>query len=196
MNDIELGMSDSFRGLATEMDSDADAPALTAARCGARWYAAYTCANHEKKVSRQFSARMVDHYLPVYRSVRRWKDRKVNLEIPLFPGYVFVRMALHDRMDVLKVPGVASLVSFDGTPAALPDDEIARLRAALSGSWRAIPHPYLAVGRRVSFRSGPMKGFTGILLRRKKGARIVVSVESIQRSVAVEVDEADLAAAL
>jgi transcription antitermination factor NusG len=180
---------------ASERNLALTAGVVSLADSDVRWYAAYTKANHEKKVSEQLRARMVDHYLPVYSSVRRWQDRRVNLEMPLFPGYVFVRTSLRDRLDVLQVPGVAWLVSFDGRPAALPDDEIARLRAALSGTRRAAPHPYLAVGRRVSLQSGPMKGFNGILIRRKSGTRIVVSVELIQKSVAVEVDEADLAIA-
>src|SRR5437016_7105380 len=84
----------------------------------AQWYAAYTSANHEKRVSEQLGMREVEHFLPLYPSVRQWKDRRVKLDMPLFPGYVFVRMALRDRLQVLQVPGVARLVGFDGTPAA------------------------------------------------------------------------------
>ena len=97
----------------------------------ARWYAAYTCANHEKRVSEQLGVREVEHFLPLYSSVRRWKDRRVMLDLPLFPGYVFVRMAMRNRLQVQTVPGVARLVGFDGTPAALPDEEIDALRTSL-----------------------------------------------------------------
>src|SRR5690242_14328615 len=92
-------------------------------------YAAYTSANHEKRVAAMLRAREVEYFLPVYASVRKWKDRRVQLELPLFPGYLFVHMALRDRLKVLQVPGVAHLVGFSGTPVALPDSEVEALRA-------------------------------------------------------------------
>jgi transcription antitermination factor NusG len=156
------------------------------------WYAAYTSANHEKRVAEQLGWREVEHFLPQYASVRRWKDRRVTLQMPLFPGYVFVHMALRDRLQVLQVPGVARLVGFHGTPAALPDEEIEALRTSLSNGVRAMPHPYLTAGRKVRVRNGPFAGLEGILVRRKNSARFVVSVELIQRSISVELDEADL----
>ena len=113
------------------------------------WYVAYTSANHEKRVAEQFSLRSVEHFLPLYEAKRRWKDRRMKLELPLFPGYVFVRMSLRDRLKVLQVPGVARLVGFNGQPAAIPDNEIEALRASLGAQLRAEPHPYLIVGRRV-----------------------------------------------
>jgi transcription antitermination factor NusG len=159
-----------------------------------QWYAAYTCANHEKRVAEQLGVREVEHFLPLYSSVRRWKDRRVMLDLPLFPGYVFVRMATRDRLQVQTVPGVARLVGFDGSPTALPDEEIEALRTSLGGAVRAEPHPYLVVGRRVRMRSGPLAGMEGVLLRRKGSFRLVISIELIQRSVAVDADEADVEA--
>jgi transcription antitermination factor NusG len=156
------------------------------------WYAAYTCANHEKRVAEELVAREVEHFLPLYRSVRRWRDRRVELELPLFPGYVFVRLALRDRVRVLKIPSVVRLVGFGGSPTVLPDNEMDILRAGLSKSLRAEPHPFLAVGRRVRITGGPFAGLEGILKRKKTGLRMVVSLELIQRSVAVDVDAADV----
>jgi transcription antitermination factor NusG len=156
------------------------------------WYAAYTSANHEKRVGEQLSAREVEHFLPVYTSVRRWKDRRVKLELPLFPGYVFVRLALRDRLQVLQVPGVAKLVGFNGTPTPLPQEEIETLKKSLVRGVRAEPHPYLKVGRRVRVKSGPLAGMEGILGRKKNSARFVISVELIQRAMAVEIDETNL----
>ena len=104
---------------------------LTAETSNPQWYAAYTSANHEKRVAKQLVVRDVEHFLPVYESMRRWKDRRVTLQMPLFPGYVFVRMVLRDRLRVQQVPGVAHFVGFDGSPAAIPDEEIDALRAAL-----------------------------------------------------------------
>src|SRR5438034_6510270 len=91
---------------ATLKDADTQKLVLAAEYCEARWYAAYTSANHEKRVSEQLGMREVEHFLPLYPSVRRWKDRRVRLEMPLFPGYVFVRIALRDRLQVLQVSGV------------------------------------------------------------------------------------------
>ena len=165
---------------------------LPSAYCEPRWYAAYTSANHEKRVAEQFVVRSVEHFLPVYASVRRWKDRRVTLQLPLFPGYVFVHFALRDRLQVLQIPGVAKLVSFNGTPAVLLEEEIEALRASLENGVRAEPHPYLKVGRRVRVKSGPMTGMEGILVRRKNRSRFVISLDLIMRSVAVEVDALEL----
>jgi transcription antitermination factor NusG len=157
-----------------------------------RWYAAYTAPRHEKYVTQQMDGRRIDCFLPLYRSVRRWKDRRMQVELPLFPGYVFVHMALRDRLQVLQLPGVVQLVSFSGKPAALPDAEIEALRNGLAGNFCAEPHPYLTVGRRVRVRTGSVAGLEGILLRRKQKFRVVLSIQLIQRSVAIEVDEADI----
>lgn len=176
----------------TQLKPEGELGAMPAAYRETRWYAAYTSANHEKRVAEQLGVRAVEHFLPVYESVRRWKDRRVTLQMPLFPGYVFVRVALRDRLQVQQVPGVAHLVGFAGSPAALPDEEIEALRSSLKSGVRAEPHPYLTVGRRVQISRGPMAGMQGILLQRKGKLRVVISIELIQRSVAVEMDEADL----
>ncbi|SRR5437016_6716879 len=154
----------------------------------ARWYAAYTSANHEKGVAKQLDERSVEHSLLLYESVRRWKDRRVKLQLPLFPGYVFVRLALRDRLQVLQVPGVIRLVGFNGAPTPLPDEEIESLRLALAEGSRAEPHPYLKVGRRVRITRGPLAGREGVLKRWKGDLRVVLSTELIQRSISVEVD--------
>jgi transcription antitermination factor NusG len=159
------------------------------------WYALYTYPRHEKVVAQQIERHSFRCFFPVYRSVRRWKDRRKELELALFPGYVFVRMALENRLQVLQLPGVVRLVSFNGQPAVLPDYEIEALRNRLSGSAKIEPHPYLRAGRRVRVRRGPMFGLEGIVVRRKDCCRVVFSIDLILRSVAVEIDEADLVAA-
>ena len=156
------------------------------------WYALYTCPRHEKRVAEQMEERSICCFLPLYRSVRRWKDRRKELELALFPGYVFVHIALRDKLQVLKVPGAVRLVTFNGEPAALPEQEIECLRKRQSNYGTIEPHPYLRVGRRVRVRSGPMQGLEGIIRRSKDKCRVVFSLELIMRSVAVEVDEADL----
>ena len=157
-----------------------------------RWYAAYTSANHEKRVADQLAVRGVESYLPQYDSVRQWKDRKVRLQMPLFPGYVFVHLALQSRLKVLQVPGVAYLVGFAGRPVAVPEEEFARIRGFLQKGLRAEPHAYLEAGRRVRVRSGPLEGMEGIVVRRKNGNRLVVSLELIQRAMAVDLDGVDV----
>jgi transcription antitermination factor NusG len=156
------------------------------------WYVAYTSANHEKRVAEQFAVRSVEHFLPLYASLRGWKDRRVKLELPLFPGYVFVRLALCDQLRLLQVPGVARLVGFNGAPAALPTEEIEALKKGLACGVRAEPHPFLTVGRRVRMRSGPFEGRQGILLRRRGNLRLVLSLDLIMRSVVIDVDAVDV----
>jgi transcription antitermination factor NusG len=158
----------------------------------ARWYAVHTNSRHEKTVAQQMDGSQIPNFLPLYKSVRRWKDRKKQVELPLFPGYVFVHIALRDKLQVLKVPGVVQLISFNGRPASLPDAEIDALRNGLARSLVAEPHPYLAVGKKVRVHSGPFAGVEGILIRRKEKFRVVLSIHLIQRSVAVEVDETEI----
>ncbi|HVB56355.1 MAG TPA: UpxY family transcription antiterminator [Candidatus Acidoferrales bacterium] len=171
------------------------AGSLPASSLEPRWYAAYTCANHEKRVAAELHARTVEHFLPVYSSIRRWKDRRVILDLPLFPGYVFVRLALRNRLRVLQIPGVVQLVGFNGKSAALPDEEMEILRSGLSQGLCAKPHPFLTMGRRVRITGGPFAGLEGVLKRKRNSMRVVVSLSLIQRSVAVDVDIADVAPA-
>jgi transcription antitermination factor NusG len=156
----------------------------------------YTSANHEKRVAAQLVVRELEHFLPLYESMRRWKDRRVLLQLPLFPGYVFVRVALRDRTKVLQVPGVARLVGFNGTPVALPDEEMDALRTGLGRGPRAEPHAYLTVGRRVRIKNGPLAGLKGILLRQKGNWRVVLSLDLIQRSVSVDIDALNIEPAI
>lgn len=153
-----------------------------------RWYAAYTSANHEKRVGQQMVRRSIEHFLPIYRSLRRWKDRRIELELPLFPGYVFVRLAIRDRLQVLKIPGVVRLVGFNGLPAPLPENEIDGLRRAQMQGMTLEPHKTLTIGRRVRIVTGPLAGHEGILKQWKGNLRVVLTVAVIQRSISVEVD--------
>ena len=171
---------------------DAAPSAALGAQAEPHWYAAYTRAQHEKRVAEQLAERTVEHFLPLYASVRRWKDRRVRLDLPLFPGYVFVRLALPDRLRVLQIPSVVRLVGFGALPTALPDEQVELLRAGLAGQLRSEPHPFLTVGRRVRVVRGPLAGMEGIIVRKKKQLRFVVSLELIMRSVSVEISEGDL----
>jgi transcription antitermination factor NusG len=167
-------------------------PALPTEYLEPRWYAAYTRANHEKRVAEQLGLRGIESFLPLYESVRRWKDRRVQLRLPLFPGYVFVRVALSGRLRVLQIRSVARLVRFNGYPVVLPETDIENLRNGLGSKLLIEPHPYLTSGRRVRVISGPLRGSEGILLRLKNNFRVVLSIDVLMRSVAAEVDVADL----
>lgn len=156
------------------------------------WYALYTAARHEKVVAKQLEQRRIETFLPLYRSWHRWKDRRKLVELALFPSYVFVRIGTRERLRVLQVPGAVSLVTFNGEPAPLPEQEINTLREGLEHEVYAEPHRYLRVGRRVRVMRGPMAGIEGILSRKKDKYRVVISIEALMRSVAVEVDSTDL----
>ena len=186
-------MASSTSTIAAKRAEDlAGAIALPADRAEEHWYAAYTRAQHEKRVAAELGMREVEYFLPLYSSVRRWKDRRVQLESPLFPGYIFVRLALGARLRVLQIPSVVRLVGFNGQPTALPDSEMDIMRFGLAQGLRAEPHPFLAAGRCVRITGGPFAGLEGILKRKKSNARVVVSLGLIQRSVAVDVDIADV----
>jgi transcription antitermination factor NusG len=148
------------------------------------WYAVYICSRQEKPVAEQIERRRVSCFLPRYRSVRRWKDWRKELDLVLFPGSVLVQMKREDRSQVLQLPGVVRVVSFDGRPAALPVGEMERLRERLSRSSKVAPHPYLGRGRRVRVPNRPLQGLEGTIVRRKESCRHVFSSDVIQRSVA------------
>lgn len=158
----------------------------------ARWYAAYTRSRHEKAVAELLQSKGIESFLPLYGTVRRWKNGNHRVQLPLFPGYAFARFALADRLPVLKVPGVVCLVGFNGTPAALADEEVESLRQALAAGIRAEPHPYLTEGRRVRITAGPLTGREGIVVRRQGTVRVVLSIELIRRSVLVDVASDEL----
>lgn len=157
-----------------------------------RWYAAQTCSRHEKRVSEYLVSRNIESFLPLYTTQRRWADRKAKVELPLFPGYLFVRIPLAERLRVLELPGVVRLVSSRGQAVPLADSEVESLRQGLLAGGLAEPHPFLKVGESVRVIAGPFAGCTGILLRKKDSLRVVVSLDIIMRSVAVEVDACDV----
>jgi transcriptional antiterminator NusG len=156
------------------------------------WYAAYTAANHEKKVAAELERRSMQYFLPLYSSYRRWKDRRVKLAMPLFPGYLFVRFAWQDRLRALQIPGLVRFVGFGCGAVVVAESEIVRIRNILDHGQHAEPHPYLKTGRRVRVRSGPLAELEGTVVKRKSKTRLIVSFDSIQRSVAIEVSEEEL----
>ena len=156
------------------------------------WFAVYTTPRHEKHVSEILVERKIETFLPLYRTPRQWqKSSPVVLDLPLFPTYVFVRIARHARGVVLGTPGVLSIVGSSREAWPLPDFEIDALRSGLLER-KIEPHPYLVVGERVRIKTGVMTGVEGVLVRKKNDLRVVLSLDTIMRSVAVEVDADDI----
>ena len=173
----------------TEIQSDAGAPAV---RLSDRWFAISTRSRHEKRVAQQLRERAVETFLPTYHTMRRWADRTKMVTLPLFPGYVFVRILSSERLRILKLPGVVRFVGFGGNPAPVSNAEIETLQRVLKSPTSIEPHPYLKVGCRVRVKAGPLHGAEGILRRKKGVKRLVLSLDLIMRSIAVEVSAADV----
>jgi transcription antitermination factor NusG len=156
------------------------------------WYAVYTKPHHEKRVAESLTLRQVDLFCPLYHSTRRWNNGcRVNLALPLFPGYVFVRIPIRERIKVLDLASVLSIVGTSRGPAPLPDTEIECLRRGLP-LINAEPHPVLTVGEKVRVCHGPLAGMSGVVAHLKNRFRVVLTLELIMRSVAVEVSANDV----
>jgi transcription antitermination factor NusG len=152
-----------------------------------RWCAVFTLTRHEKRANAQCEQRQIESFLPLYKVQHRWKNRTtVDVELPLFASYFFVRIDPRKRVQVLQIPGVVSIVSSGHQPLPLPDDYIHFLRDGLLA--HAIePHPNVEVGEVVRIKTGPMTGVEGVLSRRKNDLRVIVKLELLARSVSVEV---------
>jgi transcription antitermination factor NusG len=157
------------------------------------WYVLFVRSNQEKRIATRLGNAGVEHFLPCYLSQRQWKDRRVTLEMPLFPGYLFVRLPLSERMKVLTVPNVVSLVGSGSAPSVIPDDEICWIRTGTEHG-NAMPHPVVQAGERIVIAQGALAGLEGILLRMQNKTRVLVSIESIARAFVVDIDLASIRA--
>ncbi len=161
---------------------------------GRCWLAAYTRSRHEHHVAVQLRLKDVEYLLPTYQRVARWSDRTKRSEAPLFPGYVFVHVCDRERVPVLETAGVVHLVSVAGRPAVLGDDDVEQLRACALRPGDIEPHPYLKVGHRVRVRRGPFAGWEGTLVEKQNAQRLIINVEQIMKSVAINLHGADVEA--
>ncbi len=152
------------------------------------WYAVCTRHQHEKAAARILEYKEFEVFLPLYKARRRWKDRVKELSVPLFPGYLFIRESLERWLPIITTPGVCNIVSCGGRPVAIPRSEIEGVRRIVESTLRVEPHPFLRSGDWVRVKYGPIAGVEGILLRKKNIARLVLSVEMLGKSAAVEVD--------
>jgi transcription antitermination factor NusG len=152
-----------------------------------QWFVLFVRTNQEKTTASRLDHLQIKHFLPCFRSLRQWKDRRVTLDVPLFPGYVFVHLPHAERMRVLTLPNVLYLVGSGSTPAVVTDEEIAWIGRGLQ-SGNAVPHECMNEGQRVVITFGALAGLKGILVRKVNNSRVVVSLDSIGRAFAVEVD--------
>jgi transcription antitermination factor NusG len=156
------------------------------------WWVLYTRHQHEKTVAEMLSAKGFEVFLPLYESIRRWKDRSKMLTLPLFPCYVFVRGGLNRRLQVVTTPGIHMILFHGEQVAIIPESEIQAIRKAVEGPFRVEPHPYLKCGEQVRVARGSLEGVEGVLIRKKNLCRLVLSVNMMAQSVAVEIDATDV----
>jgi len=157
-----------------------------------QWFAVRTAIGREKSVANQLQSKGYETFLPLYSSRRQWCDRVKQLELALFPGYLFSRFDLNHRLPILVTPGVQLIVGTGKIPTPVSDAEMAALQRVIASGSPAEPHDFLTAGRRVRIRAGALAGLEGILVDVKNSWRMVLSVELLRRSVAVEVDRAAL----
>ncbi len=154
------------------------------------WYGLQTRPRHEKIVAQRLGERGVTTFLPLVTEVHRWSDRKKSVQMPLFSCYVFAKFVPNrtERLRVLRVEGVFGLVGAGGEGIAIPDAEINAVRGVVEGQMPWSTHPFLKIGQRVRIRSGALDGLEGVLVERNGDRTLVISVDAIQRSLAVRVE--------
>ena len=165
---------------------------MSEANGNARWYALRTKSRHEKLVRDRLTAQGIEPLLPTVKRLNQWKDRKKEVEVPLFSGYCFGRFAWEDRLAVQKTSGVVEIVGGGDRPEPIPDEEINALKTLMTSTLRYDSHPYLHEGMAVEVVRGPLQGVHGILLRKDKHHRLVISVHLIQQAAAVEIYDSDV----
>jgi len=156
---------------------------------GESWFAVQVKTTHEKRVTSFLDYQGYECFLPVYKCRRRWSDRVRAVEMPLFPGYVFCRFMPRFRVTILKAPGVLRIVGFGYTPTPIDDPEIAAIQRVVYSGFGLSPHPFLRVGQQVRITSGSLSGLEGLITDVRRD-RLILSINLLQRSVAVEIDSA------
>lgn len=158
-----------------------------------RWYAIRTRSRHEKHVREQLTRKGIEHLLPTVTRLSQWKDRKKEIEVPLFAGYCFARFPWRDRLPVLQIPGVVNVVGGSTRPEPVPDEQIESLKTLMNSTLPYDSYPYLREGMPVEVTKGPLKGLRGLLVRKVVPYRLVISVHLIRQSAAVQIDASDVA---
>jgi len=157
------------------------------------WYAVTTRSRHEKVVAEQLWQKEIECFLPLRDVLSQWKDRRKKVQFPLFPGYLFVKVHMKDRrVDILKVPSVASIVGLNGHPLPIPAEQLDSVKRLVFSTLPYDPYPYIVKGDRVEIIRGALQGLQGILLEKKGRYRFILSVDLIQQAIACEVDSCDV----
>lgn len=154
------------------------------------WFAVQVRTKHELAIADCLRAKGYEHFLPLYKCRRTWSDRIKEVQLPLFPGYLFCRFDPHARLPILKTPGVVQVVGNGRTPTPVEDSEVAALQTLVASGLPNQPWPFLQTGDRVQIQAGPLRGLEGLLVAFKGNCHLVLSVTLLQRSVAVEIDSA------
>ena len=153
------------------------------------WYALHARSRHEKLVNTELQKKGIETFLPLRKFKRHWSDRIKEIEEPLFKGYLFVRIPLKNRFNVLETRGSVRLVGFHW-PAPVPEKDLDAVRRFVDEEIAVDPYPYLTQGNRVYVRSGAFKGVEGFIVRKNRETRLVISLDLLFQSVSVEIDEA------
>ena len=182
---------DSYPMVPATMDDSVAVPGLD----DLRWYAVRTRSRHEKMATQQLQTRGIETFLPVVTQTHRWSDRKKVVEVPLFSGYTFVRVAYasnEQRIQVLQTHGVAGFVGIQRTGDPIPDNQIEDIRTLLSNKVDIKAHSFLKIGQRVRVRGGALDGVEGILVSANGDRSLVISLKSIERSLSIRVEGYDV----
>ncbi len=155
-----------------------------------RWYAVHTRARHEAKIARLLQLREIAFLLPTVRERHRWSDRLQEVQVPLFPCYLFVQIRCDSQaaLPILQIPGVLGIVSFCGRRAPIPTYEILHIQRMLDSNSAVSPHAFVKTGQRVRILGGCLDGVEGIIVSDGSSRKIVVSINVIERSIAVALD--------
>jgi transcription antitermination factor NusG len=156
------------------------------------WYALHTRSRHEKVVRDQLGAKGITNLLPLWHKRSVWKDRIKMVEVPLFSGYIFGHFPLKHKLEVLQTVGIVRIVGLNGYPLPVPNEQIEAVQTMIEQHLHYDPHPFLQEGMRVRVKRGLLRGAEGILVAKKQHYRLVISVDLIQKSVAVDIDSADV----
>jgi transcriptional antiterminator RfaH len=155
------------------------------------WYAAYTRSCAEKKVAKEFEERQIEYYLPLYRTIRQWSDRKKKMEVPLINSYIFVRIVEKEYLKVLQTRGVVKIICFSGRPVPIPDWEIQNLRVMLGAE---VPFTAefreLMEGEEVIVRSGPLSGLRGSIARVRGQHKLLIRISALSYNLMLDINPA------
>ena len=154
------------------------------------WFAVRAKTTHEKRVATLFAQKGYEWFLPLYQARRRWSDRVKQVELPLFPGYVFCKFVMDERMSILTTPSVLGIAGIGPMPLPVNEREMDAIRRVVGTGMELTPEPFLEAGRRVRINGGSLEGLEGMIQSVRRRDRLILSISLLQRSIAVDIDSA------